>query len=135
MVTLEPLTSWAGPLPEEIQSRIVGPRGSETEQFILTDAAQPVGYVAIDRTPNAVVLYEVWIRGEFRRRGLGTCALRLVAQNAHSRGLHSITVRPMPLDASIDRLSLIGWYLRLGFTVSPEDSDLLTGPASALREV
>ncbi len=132
MATLHPLRSWTGDIAQELRTRAAGARGHDTQQLILVDGEQVVGYVAVDILHDTLLVYELWILRAIRRRGCGKAALRLIATYAEDHRLQSVTVRPTPLDDSSDRASLAQWYRSLGFTASTGDPDVFTCPATAL---
>ncbi len=85
-----------------------------------------VGYLAFDLWPSKdyIVIYELFIIPEYRRKGIGTIAMKKAEKIASEYGNLSIHIRPEPLSREISKEKLIGWYRQLGYFPLVDNPDL-----------
>jgi GNAT superfamily N-acetyltransferase len=77
------------------------PKARYTKQFAVREDGSEVAFLALDLIPETdyLVLYEIFVPSEFRRRGIGSRLLGKVEYFAKSLGYERITLFPSPLDS------------------------------------
>ncbi|MGY2804113.1 GNAT family N-acetyltransferase [Bradyrhizobium sp. USDA 4506] len=81
-----------------------------------------VAFLALDQIPGVdyLVLYEIFVGSEHRRRGIGSCLLREVEGLAAGLGYEKITLSPSPLERGYPKEQLVAWYKRYGYIERPD---------------
>ena len=78
-----------------------------------------VAFVSLDRWPepqtNPMVVYEIYIQKDRRRKGIGTGVLSEIENLAIREGFTKLRLRPSPLDRETSESELVNWYLRHGY--------------------
>ena len=62
-----------------------------------------------------MVLYEIFVKRDMRRKGIGTAVLSEIEKIAVEEGFLKIRLRPSPLDREMSQWELVNWYLREGY--------------------
>ena len=85
-----------------------------------------VGYLAFDLWPSKdyIVIYELYIIPEYRRKGIGTIVMKKAEKIAAEFGNLSIHLRPEPLSRKISKEQLIEWYRKQGYSPLADNPDL-----------
>ncbi len=115
LVPIEGQHSCDGP---EIWERAAKFSGSiSTVGYKVVSGQQEVAFVALDRLPQleTLVLYELFVRVDNRRQGIGSAVLQDVERTARNEGFASVTLTAHPLDQSIEKHALVTWYLQHGY--------------------
>jgi ribosomal protein S18 acetylase RimI-like enzyme len=112
---------------EELRNRAGrNPATDHRLRFLLLQNKQEVGYLSFDLWPseNYIVLYELYILSEFRRKGIGTTVLNKAEKIGIDLGNSLILLKPEPLSADITKTDLINWYIKIGYSPWTENPKL-----------
>ena len=91
---------------------------SASDKLILLDE-RPIGRILVDRSSDAIVLVDVALLSEFRRRGIGTELIRNLIIEA--------TIAGLPLQLQVFKFNrAVRLYQRLGFSVAGDDGVYLS---------
>lgn len=98
-------------------------RGCYTKHYIMYDQGSEVGFLSVDSRPdlNLLVIYEIFVAPEIRRRGIGTRVLLAVENLARGTGLPRVRLIPKALgyppgdERDRETGKLIEWYERHGY--------------------
>jgi GNAT superfamily N-acetyltransferase len=124
--------STSGPQPEIGLPFFTDPQGrayrilwyDEDWEAYLLHRGRRVGHITLDWDLPRVKLADIRVEPTYRRRGLGTAALRVVIDLAQHKGATEITAFIVWRDAA--RMpDLPAWYARRGFRVTPGQSSLI----------
>jgi GNAT superfamily N-acetyltransferase len=93
-----------------------------TKQFVVRECGSEVAFLALDQIPDVdyLVLYEIFVPSELRRRGIGSRLLGEVEKIARSLGYEKVTLFPSPLDSGYPENKLIAWYRSHGYAPRPD---------------
>jgi GNAT superfamily N-acetyltransferase len=90
---------------------------------------EEVAFVVLDlwRLPNPMVIYEIFVDPEFRKKGIGTIALSKIEQIASEEGYSEIVLVPRSLTEELSEKDLVRWYRKQGYEwkQKPEDPEPL----------
>jgi GNAT superfamily N-acetyltransferase len=116
-----------GAYPELRARAVTSTKARHTHHYIIRDGDEEIAFLSLDLIPsvNYLVLYEVFVPQELRRRGIGSKVLREVEELAKRRGYEKITLTACPLDDDFSEDELVGWYKKRGYTESPDCPDKL----------
>jgi GNAT superfamily N-acetyltransferase len=107
----------------ELQTRVLqSPKARHTHHYVAMEDGCEVSFLALDQIPGVdyLVLYEIFVRHEYRRRGVGTQLLREVESLAAALGYEKITLSPSPLEQGYPEAQLIAWYKEHGYVTRPD---------------
>lgn len=118
-MNLEPITS-ADLRSGALRARAQVHAADEVTFLRVRDGSDEVGVVVLDfdsGDEDEVILVEIYVLTEFRRRGVGSEALTLAESWARDRGCAWMTLDAEPLDDDDDQAKerLIKWYQRRGY--------------------
>jgi GNAT superfamily N-acetyltransferase len=82
--------------------------------------SEEVAFLAVGRSDERLVPYQLVVPHELRGRGIGSAVLRAVEHLAQSEGYESVRLWPRPLDDSFDQWGLERWYSERGYKVVPD---------------
>jgi len=103
---------------EEIRYRYVNnSRNSYTRHYLVKDGDREVGFLSLDFSPldEPLVIYEVFVPRNLRKRGLGTMLLRAAEETAREHGYEWILVVPMTMDSVFSQADIEAWYRVNGY--------------------
>ncbi|RZN20036.1 hypothetical protein CWO90_34695 [Bradyrhizobium sp. Leo121] len=86
-------------------------KARHTHHYVAIEDGLEVAFLALDQIPGVdyLVLYEIFVRPKYRRRGIGSRLLRKVEELAAGLGYERITLSPSPLEQGIlNRNSSLG---------------------------
>jgi len=114
-------------LSAELQSRAFRtPWTDKRVQYVVYKGGNQVAILFFDLCVcDGLVLYELFVAKEYRRRGIGTALIREAEVVASSRGYSQLVLRPRPLEDGLSCEQLVRWYRARGFTPSVDRPDLL----------
>jgi GNAT superfamily N-acetyltransferase len=97
-------------------------KAHHTHHYVAMEDNLEVAFLALDQIPGVdyLVLYEIFVRQDHRRRGIGSLLLREVEALAANLGYDKITLSPSPLEHSFPEARLTAWYKRLGYVERPD---------------
>ena len=82
-----------------------------------------VAFVSLDRWPepkvNQMVVYEIFIPKNLRRKGIGSAVLDEIEKIAIQEGFQKVHLRPSSLDCGTMQSKLNDWYLNKGYKWDP----------------
>ena len=78
---------------------------------------QEVAFLAVGRSGERLVSYQLVVPRELRGRGIGSAVLRAIERLAQSDGYERVRVWPRPLDDNFDQWGLERWYRERGYEV------------------
>lgn len=98
------------------------PRARYTKQFGVREDGSEVAFLALDLIPEAdyLVLYEIFVPHELRRRGIGSRLLAEVERFAKSLGYERVMLFPSSLDPAYLEVKLVAWYKNHGYVPRPD---------------
>jgi GNAT superfamily N-acetyltransferase len=76
---------------------------------------EEVAFLAVGRSGEHLVPYQLVVLRELRGRGIGSAVVRAVERLAQSEGCERVRVWPRPLDHSFDQWGLERWYRERGY--------------------
>ena len=79
------------------------------ESRVITADGANAGWICFDDRANEFRLLEIMVLSHLRGQGIGTAALRVVAERATARG------KPLALAVGVTNEAAVRWYQRLGF--------------------
>ena len=86
-------------------------------QYVVYQDGDQVAFLSFDLPfEEGLVLYELFVTKEHRRRGIGSALIQEAERIASSRGYSQLVVRPEPLFKDMSMEQLIRWYEERGFT-------------------
>ncbi len=102
-------------------------RTSRTRMYLGVVGDEEVAYVAVDVVPEwgYLVLYELYVLPQHRKRGYGTAFLSEIEQVARGLGFDRVALKPKPIDESWTKEDLVRWYQRHGYSWQGEDRDFV----------
>ncbi len=100
---------------EPVQREMIRAAMSSAGTDIILAGEEPVGWVQVQETSEAVFVHHLYIAAEHQRRGVGTRMLKKILKDARLRGkpVHLWVIRNNPRARQL--------YQRLGFTIVDED--------------
>lgn len=107
----------------QVRARVLeSPKARYTKQFAVRESGSEVAFLALDLIPETdyLVLYEIFVPSELRRRGIGSRLLGEVESLAKSLGYESVALFPSPLDSEYPESKLIAWYRSHGYVPRPD---------------
>ena len=110
----------------ELQVRADGnPLTEGRKQYRVWLDDQEAAYLSFDTFwEDQLNLYEVFVAEAVRNQGVGTEIIHFAAKLGRQMDKPRLTVLPEPLSEQ-PKGDLIGWYMRRGFKVAPDNSELL----------
>lgn len=105
--------------PELLQRVTKIVKSKNTSCYVTIRNGQEVAFLALDRLPQHLVIYELFVPSSLRRSGVGTAVLAEIERIAVEEGFLSIRVTPSPLDEHLTREELIQWYSQRGYVIDP----------------
>jgi predicted GNAT family acetyltransferase len=102
----------------EIRNRAISSsKAKNTKHYVAKESGNEVGFVAIDANPNVeyLVLYEVFVPRNLRKKGFGSKLLAEVESMAKNLGYRKVTVNPEPFEQDHPKGQLVEWYKRHGY--------------------
>ncbi len=84
-----------------------------------------ISFLELAEEITGLVLYELYIKSKFRKKGYGTKILIELEKMAVSLGFQSVVVRPVPISNDISEGKLIAWYKSNSYVETDDDSGLL----------
>lgn len=127
-VKLEPAARQGGFSHPVLQARVQhAPGGPGSHLFRATLDGVEVALVALDVFPGSegVVLYELYVSPDHRRKGVGTAIISAVESYARGLGRVCVKLLPRSLAPHITDQQLARWYERLGYSREEGAWDLL----------
>jgi ribosomal protein S18 acetylase RimI-like enzyme len=106
---------------DDIRNRIKTlPPGEFTKHLLLVENSKAYAFLSIDLLPDSeyLVLYEIYVSSFFRKKGIGTVALKMVEKFYQNSEYKKIILNPSPLDENIEKRNLINWYKKNGYKKS-----------------
>lgn len=102
-----------------------------TNYKVLVDGRE-AAFLTIDRNTyfNVLVVYELIVRSDERRKGLATRVMKRIEKLASEEGWPEIRLHPHALDNTISDAVLISWYQSLGFTWCADERGAMCKPVS-----
>ncbi len=89
---------------------------------VLVDDVE-AAFVSLDRWPepevSQMVVYEIFVPRDMRRKGIGSVVLAEVENVAILEGFHKMHLRPYSLDRETEQTKLNNWYLQKGYNWDP----------------
>ena len=89
---------------------------------VLADGVE-AAFVSLDRWPepeiSQMVVYEIFVPRDIRRKGIGSAVLAEIEKVAILEGFHKMHLRPHPLDLETNQAKLNDWYLNKGYYWDP----------------
>jgi ribosomal protein S18 acetylase RimI-like enzyme len=117
--------AWEEDVPAQTHRRYID---QGTEWVAVGDGQDIVGFLAAEIVSDDLHVWEIAVRQQNQRRGIGRCLLAAAERFAWERGLASLT-----LTTFLDVPWNAPWYKRRGFTISSDD-ERLSSLVSAERE-
>lgn len=105
-----------------------GSRGGNTKHYVVYDQGSEVAFLSIDPRPdlNMLVIYQIFVLPEIRRRGVGTRVLLAAENMAMGAGFPSVRLLPTALgyppgrERDRETANLIKWYERHGYRATAD---------------
>lgn len=89
---------------------------------VLADDVE-TAFISLDRWPepeiNQMVVYEIFVPRDTRRKGFGSMVLAEIEKVAIQEGFRKIHLRSHSLDRETKQMKLNNWYLRKGYNWDP----------------
>jgi GNAT superfamily N-acetyltransferase len=97
-------------------------KARHTHHYVATQAGVEVAFLALDQIPDVdyLILYEIFVGQNHRRRGIGSRLLSEVEALAAALGYKKITLSPSPLEQGLPEAKLIAWYKDRGYFDRPD---------------
>jgi GNAT superfamily N-acetyltransferase len=103
-------------------------RGRYTKHYVVYDQGCEVAFLSVDPRPdlNLLVIYEIFVVPEIRRRGIGTRVLLAAENLARGTGFPKVRLVPKALGYSPgderdrETANLIEWYERHGYRATAD---------------
>ena len=107
-------------LSPELQTRAKeSSKTPQTTHYRVLANDREVAFVSLGRPFEAragqMVLYEIFVKRDMRRKGIGTAVLSGIETMAMREGFRKMRLRPSPLDRETSQWELVSWYLREGY--------------------
>ena len=103
---------------EEIRIKAISSsKAKNTKHYVAKEYENEIGFVAIDAHPNVeyLVLYEVFVPRNLRKKGYGSMLLAEVESMAKNFKYRKVIVNPEPFERDYPKSRLIEWYKRHGY--------------------
>ncbi|MBF0328583.1 MAG: GNAT family N-acetyltransferase [Nitrospirae bacterium] len=85
---------------------------------VIADCGE-VAFVSLDRWPepeiSRMVIYEIFVLRNMRRKGIGTALLTEIEKVAMQEGFRKTYLRPSTLDCTFSQTDMVNWYLCKGY--------------------
>ena len=109
----------AARMAEASQTRI-------SRQYVARHGETEVGFTTLDHHLNhgILVLYELFVLPQFRRRGFGRAIVRAAERFAVQHSYSLMRVKPHPLESSISQETLRQFYASEGFVAISGSNDM-----------
>lgn len=110
----------------DLQARAdANPLTEHRKQYRVWMGDREAAYLSFDIAwEDQLNLYEVFVAESMRGKGVGSATIRFAINLGRQMGKPRLTVKPGPLsDQSM--ADLVAWYMRRGFTHTPEGSQFL----------
>lgn len=95
------------------------PKSPKTIHYRALADGVEVAFISLDRWPepevSQMVVYEIFVPRDMRRKGIGSAALTEIEKVAILEGFHKMHLRPYPLDPETNQAKLNDWYLHKGY--------------------
>lgn len=125
-VTLQPVDSVTQCQTDEIRTRLWHIKKSKiTSCYAVLIGRDEVAFVALDKWPEYVTLYDLYVALPFRGRGVGSNLLSWIEGYVRDEGFHHIKLCARPLEAGASKSKLKKWYTMRGYTKTVGGSDEL----------
>lgn len=110
----------------ELQDRAnSNPWTKARQQYRVWCGEVEAAYLSFDiHWPDEINLYELWVVGELRGRGIGASCVRFAIELTKQFGKPRLSVRPGPLDGR-SKAENRKWYRKQGFKPMKGEPDLL----------
>jgi GNAT superfamily N-acetyltransferase len=103
-------------------------RGHYTKHYVVYDQGSEVAFLSVDPRPylNLLVIYEIFVVPEIRRRGIGTRVLLAAENLARDTGFPRVRLTPKALgrppgdERNRETAKLIAWYERHGYRATAD---------------
>jgi GNAT superfamily N-acetyltransferase len=103
-------------------------RGRYTKHYVVHDQGSEVAFLSVDPRPdlNLLVIYEIFVLPEVRRRGIGTRVLLAAENMARDTGFPRARLIPKALgyppgdERDTETAKLIEWYERHGYRATAD---------------
>ncbi|MDH3973723.1 MAG: GNAT family N-acetyltransferase [Deltaproteobacteria bacterium] len=97
-------------------------RISFTKHYVVFSDEKEIAYLAIDHMPGTdyLLLYEIFIKKEYRNKGIGSRVLARVESIAGELGYSKVALHAESFDKDIPKKSIENWYIKRGY--SPSES-------------
>ena len=122
---LEDVTNPEDLVNGEIRNRArSSPKAKNTKHYVAKENGNEIGFVAIDANPNVeyLVLYELFVPRNLRKRGYGSTLLAAVESMAKNLKYRKVIVNPEPFEQDYPKSQLIVWYKRHGYCGMTSDT-------------
>ena len=95
-------------------------RISVTKHYIISCEKEEVAYLAIDHMPGVdyILLYEIFIKENFRKRGIGSEILIRVENLGRELGYSKVVLHAQSFDKNIPKETIEAWYIKRGYIPS-----------------
>ncbi len=103
---------------DDIQSRMqTSPTGEFTKHLLLIENSIVYAFISFDTIPDCEYfsLYEIYVSSVFRKKNIGTVALKMIEEYSQNLGYKKIVLYPSSLDSNIKDKDLINWYKKNGY--------------------
>lgn len=101
--------------------------GSTLWPFVILQNGQPIGFIQIWREANGESGLDMFLVPEFRGRGLGARAARMLASHLHDAGWRRITADP-----AVGNKPAIRMWQKAGFQKTGDVIDIGDGPSELM---
>jgi GNAT superfamily N-acetyltransferase len=121
-ITFVPLSSPGTIQSAELQKRAASrANGKYTRHFIAMENAAEVAFVSLDFLPvdDALGIYELYIPGNIRGRGIGGRLLDEIETMAKQQGYSKVRLAARPM-AGDSQPQLEAWYAKRGYVCPPD---------------
>lgn len=115
---LEQVTNSEDLVDEEIKNRAISSsKAKYTKHYVAKENGNEIGFISLDVNPNVeyLVLYEVFVPHNLRKKGYGSRLLAEVESMAKNLKYRKVTVNPEPFERDYPKNNLIEWYKRNGY--------------------
>lgn len=95
-------------------------RISFTKHYIVYSDDREVAYLAVDQIPGAdyILLYEIFIREEYRKKGIGSQILDRVEALGKEMGYNKVVLHVESFDRKVSKETIESWYRKRGYRTS-----------------